>query len=87
MELTSYIILGAALLVIAVLVMVIIRKDAQVRTAEALRKSDAEANEKAWNTAKNMVNQIGGQWDWSLVPQMACQHSSIIKKSRSFSPC
>ncbi len=38
----------------------------------------AEANEKAWNTAKNMVNQIGGQWDWSLVPQMAWQHRSII---------
>ena len=44
MELTSYIILGVAVLVIVVLVMVIIRKDAQVRTAEALRKSDAEAN-------------------------------------------
>ena len=38
----------------------------------------AEANEKAWSTAKNMVNQIGGQWDWSLVPQMAWQHRSII---------
>ena len=38
----------------------------------------AEANEKAWNTAKNMVNQIGGEWDWSLVPQMAWQHRSII---------
>ncbi len=38
----------------------------------------AEANEKAWSTAKNMVNQIGGQWDWSLVPQMAWQHKSII---------
>ena len=38
----------------------------------------AEANEKAWSTAKNMVNQIGGPWDWSLVPQMAWQHRSII---------
>ena len=38
----------------------------------------AEANEKAWSTAKNMVNQIGGQWDWSLVPTMAWQHRSII---------
>ena len=38
----------------------------------------AEANEKAWNTAKEMVNRIGGQWDWSLVPQMAWQHRSII---------
>ena len=38
----------------------------------------AEANEKAWNTAKNMVNRIGGEWDWSLVPQIAWQHRSII---------
>ena len=38
----------------------------------------AEANEKAWSTAKNMVNQIGGSWDWSLVPQMAWQHRTII---------
>ena len=38
----------------------------------------AEANEKAWTTAKDMVGQIGGEWDWSLVPQMALQHKSII---------
>ena len=38
----------------------------------------AEANEKAWNTAKHMVNQIGGEWDWSLVPAMAWQHRTII---------
>ena len=38
----------------------------------------AEANEKAWSTAKNMVGQIGGEWDWSLVPQMAWQHRSVI---------
>ena len=39
----------------------------------------AEANEKAWATAKNMVNQIGGAWDWSLVPKMAWQHRTIIR--------
>lgn len=38
----------------------------------------AEANEKAWSTAKNMVNQIGGSWDLSLIPQMAWQHRYII---------
>ena len=38
----------------------------------------AEANEKAWNTAKSMVGQIGGEWDWSLVPAMAWQHRTII---------
>lgn len=30
----------------------------------------AEANEAAWNTAKDMVTQIGGSWDLSLIPQM-----------------
>lgn len=42
-----YVLLGVAVVIIAVLVMVIIRKDAEVRTAQALRRSDAEANEKA----------------------------------------
>ncbi len=38
----------------------------------------ADANEHAWSTAKNMVNQIGGDWDLSLLPQMALQHKNII---------
>ncbi len=38
----------------------------------------ALANEQAWNTAKNMVNQIGGAWDLSLVPAMAWQHRSVL---------
>ena len=38
----------------------------------------ALANEQAWNTAKNMVNQIGGSWDLSLVPDMAWQHRSVL---------
>ncbi len=38
----------------------------------------AEANRVAWETAKNMVNRIGGDWDWSLVPAMAWQHRSIL---------
>ena len=38
----------------------------------------ALANEQAWNTAKNMVNQIGGAWDLSLVPDMAWQHRSVL---------
>ena len=42
-----YIILGVAVLAIVVLVMVVIRKDAAVRTSEALRASDAAAGEKA----------------------------------------
>ena len=38
----------------------------------------ALANEQAWNTAKNMVNQIGGTWDLSLVPDMAAAHWQVL---------
>ena len=38
----------------------------------------ALANEEAWNTAKNMVNQIGGPWDLSLVPDMAAAHWTVL---------
>ena len=38
----------------------------------------ALANEQAWNTAKNMVNQIGGPWDLSLVPTMAYEHGAVL---------
>ncbi len=38
----------------------------------------AMANEQAWNTAKNMVNQIGGAWDLSLVPQMMRAHWAVL---------
>ncbi|MCQ2118846.1 MAG: MBOAT family protein [Bacteroidales bacterium] len=38
----------------------------------------AEANEQAWNTAKNMVERIGGHWDLSLVPDMAVYHKNVI---------
>ena len=38
----------------------------------------ALANERAWNTAKNMVNQIGGAWDLSLVPRMAFEHRAVL---------
>ena len=38
----------------------------------------ALANEQAWNTAKNMVNQIGSQWDFSLLPAMIHQHRAVL---------
>ena len=38
----------------------------------------AQANEQAWNTAKNMVNQIGSAWDLSLVPRMAWEHRAVL---------
>ena len=38
----------------------------------------ALANEEAWNTAKNMVNQIGGPWDLSLIPDMAAAHWTVL---------
>ncbi|MBP5374637.1 MAG: MBOAT family protein [Bacteroidales bacterium] len=38
----------------------------------------ALANEQAWNTAKNMVNQIGSAWNLSLVPAMAREHAAVL---------
>ena len=38
----------------------------------------ALANEQAWNTAKSMVNQIGGTWDLSKVPAMAWEHRAVL---------
>ncbi len=38
----------------------------------------AEANEVAWETANNMIHQIGMPWNWSLVPTMALEHAPII---------
>ncbi|MCR5013624.1 MAG: MBOAT family protein, partial [Bacteroidales bacterium] len=38
----------------------------------------AEANETAWNTAKNMVNQIGSHWDLSKIPAMAYQYRNVF---------
>lgn len=38
----------------------------------------AEANETAWNTAKNMVNQIGGHWNISLIPEMTVHYANIF---------
>lgn len=38
----------------------------------------AEANQVAWDTAKNMVNQIGGKWDFSLIPTMVDAYKNII---------
>ena len=38
----------------------------------------ALANEQAWNTAKNMVGQIGGPWEVGLVSEMAWQHRAVL---------
>lgn len=38
----------------------------------------AEANEKAWTTAKNMVSQIGGAWDLSIVPDIVSAYSKVF---------
>ena len=38
----------------------------------------AIANETAWNTAKNMVAQIGGHWELAKVPEIAWQHRSVL---------
>ena len=80
MELTSYIILGASVLVIAVLVMVIIRKDAQVRTAEALRKSDAEANEKALQLFRETNEKALQQQIEGIRSQMTAETEKLLKQ-------
>ena len=38
----------------------------------------ALANEEAWNTAQNMVNQIGSPWDLSLIPDMTIAHWPVL---------
>lgn len=38
----------------------------------------ADANEKAWNTAKDMVARIGGDWSLGIVPQMVWQHRDVL---------
>ncbi len=38
----------------------------------------AEANETAWNTAKNMVNQIGSHWDTYKIPEMMSQYHNVF---------
>ena len=38
----------------------------------------AQANEEAWTTAKNMVNQIGSAWDFSILHRVAWQHRSVL---------
>ena len=38
----------------------------------------ATANETAWLTARNMVQQIGSAWDWSLVPQICGEYRRVF---------
>ncbi len=38
----------------------------------------AVANETAWNTAKNMVNQMGSHWDWSKVPDIVWHYRNVF---------
>ena len=38
----------------------------------------AQANSEAWNTAKNMVGKIGGEWDWSLIGNIIIQHRNVF---------
>jgi hypothetical protein len=38
----------------------------------------ARANEEAWETAKNMVHQIGSAWNFSILPRVAWQHRMVL---------
>ncbi len=75
-----YIFLGVAVLVIAVLVMVIIRKDAEVRTAQALRRSDAEANEKAMQLLRETQDAALKQQMEGIRSQMTAETEKLLKQ-------
>lgn len=38
----------------------------------------AEANTTAWNTAKDMVNQIGGRWNMAQLPNMLSEYAPVL---------
>ena len=38
----------------------------------------AEANETAWNTATNMVTQIGGKWNMDIIPDIIVSYKNIF---------
>ena len=38
----------------------------------------AEANETAWNTAKNMVNQMGSYWNLSQIPDIVYHYRNVF---------
>ena len=38
----------------------------------------AEANETAWNTATNMVAQIGGKWNMDIIPDIIISYKNIF---------
>ena len=75
-----YVLLGVAVLIIAVLVMVIIRKDAEVRTAQALRRSDAEANEKAMQLLRETQDAALKQQMEGIRSQMTAETEKLLKQ-------
>ena len=38
----------------------------------------ASANQEAWETAKNMVNQIGGAWNSSIIPDFLWEYRNVV---------
>ena len=38
----------------------------------------ATANHEAWQTATQMITQIGSPWNWQIVPQVICQYSGVM---------
>jgi DNA recombination protein RmuC len=75
-----YILLGVAVVAIAVLVMVLIRKDAEVRTAQALRRSDAEANEKALQLLRETQEAALRQQMEGIRSQMTAETEKLLKQ-------
>jgi D-alanyl-lipoteichoic acid acyltransferase DltB (MBOAT superfamily) len=38
----------------------------------------AQANEEAWNTAQNMVERIGGKWDFSIIGSIVAEYRKVF---------
>jgi len=38
----------------------------------------SEQTSHAWNTAKSMVNQIGGSWDWAQIPEIIATYRAVF---------
>ena len=48
------------------------------RSGSNLNFNPAEANEKAWNTAVQMVQRIGGEWDIHTIPAIIANYSIVF---------
>ncbi|MCR5351684.1 MAG: DNA recombination protein RmuC [Bacteroidales bacterium] len=80
METILYIILAVAVLVIVVLAVALARKAGEVRTAEALRRSEAEAGEKALQLLRETNETALKQQIEAIRAQMTAETEKLLKQ-------